>query len=279
MTGTGPSELPGAIGQGIGLHGLSGSEPLGALVAALRDVPVLLVIDNCEHIATACGELAAKLLAGCPRLTILANGRIPFEVDVEKVFAIPPMSREPHGDLGQSDATDLFVDRATGARLELRLHSDQRGGHRQNLPPAGRLAAGHRAGCQLDPCAVAAGPAVPDRSHDGCTRCERRDGRSRPAPQHCTPRDDGWLVPAIQLADEVIRELTTALDARQAGLTGREVEVLQLLALGLGNSEIADRLVLSPRTVQAHLRSIYDKLGVNSRTAAAHAVASLFASQ
>jgi ATP/maltotriose-dependent transcriptional regulator MalT len=86
-------------------------------------------------------------------------------------------------------------------------------------------------------------------------------------------------VQAIQLADEVIRELTTALDARQAGLTGREVEVLRLLALGLGNSEIADRLVLSPRTVHAHLRSIYDKLGVNSRTAAAHAVASLFASQ
>jgi len=57
------------------------------------------------------------------------------------------------------------------------------------------------------------------------------------------------------------------------------VEVLRLLALGLGNSEIADRLVLSPRTVHAHLRSIYDKLGVNSRTAAAHAVASLFASQ
>jgi predicted ATPase len=113
LTGTGPTELPGAIGQGIGLHGLSGSEPLGALVAAMRDVPVLLVMDNCEHIATACGELAAGLLAGCPHLTILATSRIPFEVDVEQVFAIPPMSRELHGDLGQSDATDLFIDRAT----------------------------------------------------------------------------------------------------------------------------------------------------------------------
>ena len=67
------------------------------------------------------------------------------------------------------------------------------------------------------------------------------------------------------------------LQRRSAGLTAREIEVLQLVADGLTNVEIADRLVLSQRTVHAHLRSIYDKLGVNSRTAAAHTVASLFA--
>ena len=76
-------------------------------------------------------------------------------------------------------------------------------------------------------------------------------------------------VQAIQLADEVIRELTTALDAGEAGLTDREVEVLRLLTLGLGNSEIAERLVLSPRTVHAHVRSIFTKLDVTTRTAAA----------
>jgi DNA-binding NarL/FixJ family response regulator len=53
-----------------------------------------------------------------------------------------------------------------------------------------------------------------------------------------------------------------------AGLTEREVEVLGLVAKGLTNQEIADQLVVSPRTVHAHLRSIYDKLGVHSRTAA-----------
>jgi DNA-binding NarL/FixJ family response regulator len=55
-----------------------------------------------------------------------------------------------------------------------------------------------------------------------------------------------------------------------AGLTGREVEVLRLVALGLSNSDIAAQLAVSPRTVHAHLRSIFDKLGVTTRTAAAH---------
>jgi predicted ATPase/DNA-binding CsgD family transcriptional regulator len=53
-----------------------------------------------------------------------------------------------------------------------------------------------------------------------------------------------------------------------AGLSAREVEVLGLVAEGLTNPQVAERLFLSPRTVQRHLNSIYHKLGVSSRTAA-----------
>ena len=52
------------------------------------------------------------------------------------------------------------------------------------------------------------------------------------------------------------------------GLTAREVEVLKLVAAGLMNRQIAERLAVSTRTVDAHLRSIYAKLGVKSRSAA-----------
>ena len=54
-----------------------------------------------------------------------------------------------------------------------------------------------------------------------------------------------------------------------AGLTRREVEVLRLVAAGLTDAQVAERLYLSPRTVTTHLTSIYNKLGVSSRLAAA----------
>ncbi len=53
-----------------------------------------------------------------------------------------------------------------------------------------------------------------------------------------------------------------------AGLTAREVEVLRLVAQGLTDAQVADQLIISPRTVNWHLTVIYSKLGVSSRSAA-----------
>ncbi|TVR75641.1 MAG: hypothetical protein EA415_03310 [Sphaerobacteraceae bacterium] len=53
-----------------------------------------------------------------------------------------------------------------------------------------------------------------------------------------------------------------------AGLSPRELEVLQLVASGVTDSRVAEQLFISPRTVARHLQSIYTKLNVNSRTAA-----------
>ncbi|MEZ4736315.1 MAG: LuxR C-terminal-related transcriptional regulator [Caldilineaceae bacterium] len=53
-------------------------------------------------------------------------------------------------------------------------------------------------------------------------------------------------------------------------LTRREREVLRLLTQGLTDAQIAEALVISPHTVHTHLSTIYSKLGVSSRTAAAH---------
>jgi DNA-binding NarL/FixJ family response regulator len=56
--------------------------------------------------------------------------------------------------------------------------------------------------------------------------------------------------------------------AYPAGLSKREVEVLRLVAQGLTDVQVADQLIISPRTVNYHMSSIYSKIGVSSRSAA-----------
>jgi DNA-binding CsgD family transcriptional regulator len=57
-------------------------------------------------------------------------------------------------------------------------------------------------------------------------------------------------------------------EERLPQLTKREIEILRLVAQGLSDAQVAERLVLGPRTVNAHLTSIYRKIDVNSRAAA-----------
>jgi non-specific serine/threonine protein kinase len=76
---------------------------------------------------------------------------------------------------------------------------------------------------------------------------------------------------AMDKADAAANDLASVATAQaMTGLTRRELEVLHAVALGLGSPEIAVRLVVSPRTVHAHLRSIFRKLDVSTRTAAVH---------
>jgi len=53
-----------------------------------------------------------------------------------------------------------------------------------------------------------------------------------------------------------------------AGLSAREVEVLKLVARGMTNAQVAEELYVSPRTVNAHLRSVYHKIGSSTRAEA-----------
>jgi DNA-binding NarL/FixJ family response regulator len=84
---------------------------------------------------------------------------------------------------------------------------------------------------------------------------------------------DDYLAKPFE-ADELLARLRCLLrrygtaDARASRLTGRELEVLGLLADGLDQGEIARRLVISPRTVGTHIEHILAKLGVHSRAEA-----------
>jgi DNA-binding NarL/FixJ family response regulator len=63
-------------------------------------------------------------------------------------------------------------------------------------------------------------------------------------------------------------ELATP-DVLPAGLSAREVEVLRLVARGLTNAQIATELYISSRTVNAHMGSVYHKIGSSTRAEAA----------
>jgi DNA-binding NarL/FixJ family response regulator len=61
----------------------------------------------------------------------------------------------------------------------------------------------------------------------------------------------------------------TATRENPSGLTSRELDVLRLVATGMRNSQIAEQLVVSPKTVDHHVSAILSKLGVKTRTEAA----------
>jgi DNA-binding NarL/FixJ family response regulator len=74
---------------------------------------------------------------------------------------------------------------------------------------------------------------------------------------------DGWR--AIEPDDPVPAEL--------AGLSGRQTQILELLAAGLSNDDIAARLAVSVNTVKYHVRALYARLGIHNRVQAARLLA------
>ena len=72
------------------------------------------------------------------------------------------------------------------------------------------------------------------------------------------------------LAPSVTQQLVQRAARPGQTLSAREIEILQGLATGASNRELAAQLVISEATVKTHLLHVYDKLGVDNRTAAVH---------
>lgn len=72
----------------------------------------------------------------------------------------------------------------------------------------------------------------------------------------------------VEELDEPVDEMLSLATLRALGLTRREAEVMQIVARGRSNQEIAAQMTLSVRTVQKHLENAYEKLGAKSRTQA-----------
>ncbi len=116
----GPALVTTRVAGALGMREEPG-QPLDATLAdALRDRRLLLILDNCEHLVTACAQLCQSLVASCPWLRILATSREPLRVPGETVWRVPPLSLPPAGtaaqELAQHEAVQLFTERAAAAR-------------------------------------------------------------------------------------------------------------------------------------------------------------------
>jgi predicted ATPase/DNA-binding SARP family transcriptional activator len=108
----GPVDDPAIVGPAVagrlGVPETPGLDTSGAItahvLAQFADRPLLVVLDNCEHLAGAVAELTEFLLAECPALSVLATSREPLGVEGERSWPVPP--------LDGADAVRLFEDRA-----------------------------------------------------------------------------------------------------------------------------------------------------------------------
>jgi predicted ATPase/DNA-binding CsgD family transcriptional regulator len=106
-----------------------GQSLIETVTASLRKRASLLVLDNCEHLLNACRELVARLLEGCPELTVLATSREPLTVDSEQAWPVAPLAVPARSEstvpeaLMQCPSVRLFVERAGAAQPGFALNS------------------------------------------------------------------------------------------------------------------------------------------------------------
>ncbi|MFE0021624.1 ATP-binding protein [Amycolatopsis sp. NPDC059021] len=106
------------VGGELGLRQLSRHSALEAVVRHLRGRRLLLVLDNCEHLASACAEFADAVRTRCADAVVLATSRQPLGIRGESVLPVPPLRVPETGEvrspseLKRYDAARLFVDRA-----------------------------------------------------------------------------------------------------------------------------------------------------------------------
>ncbi|GLZ78479.1 hypothetical protein Afil01_32860 [Actinorhabdospora filicis] len=107
---TDPGMVGAAVAAAVGIGEQQGRGMDDSVVAALADRRALLVLDNCEHVRDGVAPFLERLLAACPRLTVLATSRARLTVPFERVHPVGPLSLDGEGD---SDAVALLLERAS----------------------------------------------------------------------------------------------------------------------------------------------------------------------
>jgi predicted ATPase/DNA-binding SARP family transcriptional activator len=120
------SDALAAIADALAIRLDSGRAPSDLVVSRLRGARLLLVLDNCEHVAAELAPLLVRVAAECEPATVLATSREPIRVGGERVHQLPALSVPPDATAGvdrvlEYEAARLVVARASTAAAGLTL--------------------------------------------------------------------------------------------------------------------------------------------------------------
>jgi predicted ATPase/DNA-binding CsgD family transcriptional regulator len=114
-----PDLVPQAVASTLGVREVPGRPLTDVISEDLRDLEILIVLDNCEHLVEACAALVDALLHACPNLRILTTSREALVVAGEMAWPVPPLSAPefqedltPLEELKRYEAVRLFIERA-----------------------------------------------------------------------------------------------------------------------------------------------------------------------
>ncbi len=118
-----PGTTPVAVAGVLGVRERPDVSPLDGLVEYLRDEELLILLDNCEHLASACGELVHEVLRASPSVRVLATSRIPLGAPGEVDYGVDPLPT-PTDDLAADEvarfaSVRLFLERGRALRRDL----------------------------------------------------------------------------------------------------------------------------------------------------------------
>jgi len=125
-----PDHIDQAIAEVFGIKEQPGSTLIQIITNYLKNKNLLIILDNCEHLITACSEMVEQLLKSTEQISILSTSREALNVADEVSWRVPSLSLPENGkelsanEMNQYEAVQLFVTRAKSKQQEFIL-SDQ----------------------------------------------------------------------------------------------------------------------------------------------------------
>ena len=212
-----PRTTPSAVAGVLGVRERPDVSALDGLVEHLRDEELLIVLDNCEHLASACGELVHEVLRASPSVRVLATSRIPLGAPGEVDYAVDPLPTPtddlPGDEVARFASVRLFLERGRALRRDLAATASEMATvaricrELDGLPLAIELAAARAKALSVDD--------IADRLDDRFRFL--RSWRRLAAPRHQTLRATiDW---SYELLEANERELLAALSVFAGGFT------------------------------------------------------------